>query len=83
MKLCEAYDGKRPASLDFFLDILQITEEEFMEILLKHQVNPHEFDPSVVSPGVPVPDMDKWDRTQVTHPPAGDREEDGKVRLYL
>ena len=34
----QEYDGKRPASIEWFLNILQITEEEFYELLEKHQV---------------------------------------------
>jgi len=44
-QLAQEYDGKRPASLDLFLEFLQIDEEEFEEIMLKHQVSPHRFNP--------------------------------------
>ena len=40
--MAQEYDGRRPASLDFFLDFLQITEAEFLELAMKHQVSPHE-----------------------------------------
>lgn len=43
IRLVKEYDGKRPAALDLFLDILGITEEHFMEIIAKHVVAPHEM----------------------------------------
>jgi N-acetyl sugar amidotransferase len=63
-ELIAKYDGKRPASLDVFLDYLSITEDEFMEIALSHVVAPHKYDPSKIKKGEPLPDMDKWDRTK-------------------
>lgn len=59
------FDGKRPASLDWFLEILQITEDDFYAILEKHQVHPWTFDVSQVKQGEPLPDMPSWDRTRV------------------
>ncbi|MFH1261638.1 MAG: N-acetyl sugar amidotransferase [Candidatus Micrarchaeota archaeon] len=58
------YDGKRPASLDVFLDYLDITEEEFMEIALSHVVAPNVPDVKNIKKGEPLPDMDQWDRTK-------------------
>ena len=43
IRLVKEYDGKRPAALDMFLDILDITEESFMEIVGRHVVAPHEM----------------------------------------
>jgi N-acetyl sugar amidotransferase len=84
LELVETYDGNRPASLDIFLEFLQITEEEFMEIMLKHQVSPHVHDPSVIGVGAPLPDMERWDRTQVDEPRVGgQRNADGKAATYL
>ena len=39
--LTDEYDGRRPASLDLFLDYLGIDEAEFMEIVRPHAVAPH------------------------------------------
>jgi N-acetyl sugar amidotransferase len=61
MKLMELYDGKRPASLDYFLEIIGIREEEFMEIALKHVVSPHVHDPSKVKRGDELWDQKMWD----------------------
>ena len=82
-KLAQKYDGKRPASLDRFLEILQITEEEFIEILSKHRVDPWVFDPSKVEKGKTLPDMDKWDRTLVDEPKVGPHKKDGKRGTYI
>ncbi|MCH2132776.1 MAG: N-acetyl sugar amidotransferase [Phycisphaerales bacterium] len=41
LELMQAYDGKRPPSLDLFLDILGISEARFMEIVGRHVVDPH------------------------------------------
>ena len=38
--LVEKYDGKRPESLDDFLEEIGLSEKEFMEILSKHVVHP-------------------------------------------
>jgi hypothetical protein len=42
-ELVKAFDGRRPAALDPFLDILGIEEQEFMEIMAPHVVAPHEI----------------------------------------
>ena len=61
-KLVNAYEGKRPPSLDLFLDFIGITEDEFNEIALQHRVSPysHDFDKTVR--GEKLPDHDKWER---------------------
>ncbi len=41
LKLIKRYDGKRPAALDMFLEILGINEEQFMDIVAKNVVVPH------------------------------------------
>ncbi len=64
MSLVERYEGVRPASLDVFLDILDLTEEEFMKIALQHQVDPWRFDQSKIVKGEKLPDQDQWDKTK-------------------
>jgi len=63
------YDGKRPASMDWFLDILDMSEDEFYDILEKHQVHPWKFDRDNVVTGKATPDFDTWDVTVLEHPP--------------
>jgi N-acetyl sugar amidotransferase len=82
--LTQQYDGKRPASLDFFLDFLQIDEEEYMEMMLKHQVSPHQFNWVQIERGKPLPDMEKWDRTMVDDVKVGPpRDPEGKTKTYI
>jgi imidazole glycerol phosphate synthase glutamine amidotransferase subunit len=63
-KLVGQYDGKRPPSLDLFLDYLQLTEEQFIGIAMKHEVSPWQFSPNEVEPGRRMPDMDQWNNTR-------------------
>jgi N-acetyl sugar amidotransferase len=44
LDLIKEYEGKKPQSLQIFLDFLGITEKEFFDIALSHQVSPWEFD---------------------------------------
>lgn len=80
--LAQKHDGKRPASLDFFLEFLQLTEEQFLAIALKHQVTPHRHQAETVERGEPLPDMPQWDRTRVDKP-VGRRDADGNVQSYI
>ena len=56
LKLEAEYDGKRPASLDWFLEQIGITEEEFNEIMKLHIVEPWEFRLPAVT-GEPLSDL--------------------------
>jgi N-acetyl sugar amidotransferase len=71
--LTEEFDGRRPASLDLFLDYLGIDEAEFMDIVRPHVVAPHVMpDLSEVSRTDWKPsDFDDW--TRVTGDPAKNR----------
>lgn len=64
LRLAEEYDGKRPASMDWFLDMLGITEKEFMDIALKHITPPHVFAPNRVKSGKKLWDQDLWNTTK-------------------
>jgi len=81
--MAQEHDGKRPASLDFFLDFLQISEDEFLELAMKHQVSPSEFHIEFVKDGKPLPDMNQWDRTLVDKPVGPPRDVNGKVKTYI
>jgi N-acetyl sugar amidotransferase len=65
------YDGKRPASMDWFLDIMKMSEQEYYETLKPHQVHPWTFDPTQVEPGEAMPDFEEWDRTDLSDVPLG------------
>ena len=82
-QLAQQYDGKRPASLDLFLEYIQLTEDEFVDIVRKHEVSPHEFQLIQIQRGKPLPDMPLWDRTILPDRPGGQRLENGKVKTYI
>jgi N-acetyl sugar amidotransferase len=82
-ELTQEHDGRRPASLDLFLQFLQITEEEFIRIVSTHQVSPHRHEPSLVKVGEPLPDMPLWDHTLVEDVTVGRRSETGAVKSYV
>jgi N-acetyl sugar amidotransferase len=67
----QQYDGKRPASMDWFLDILKMSEDEYYETLKPLRVHPWEFDRSKILPGEVMPDFDEWDRTDLSTLPLG------------
>jgi hypothetical protein len=64
LKLTEEYDGKRPASLDIFLNYLGISEEEFMAIALSHQIAPYKHDSTKTKKGKELWDQKFWDKTK-------------------
>jgi len=65
LKLVEKFEGFRPASLDYLLDILDMTEEEFNEILSKQSVSPyvHNFEEDIIR-SKKLWDQDQWDITK-------------------
>lgn len=63
LRLANEYDGKKPESMNWFLDMMGITEDEFMEIALKHIEPPHVFEPDKVKSGKKLWDQDQWDKT--------------------
>jgi N-acetyl sugar amidotransferase len=67
----QQYDGKRPASMDWFLDILKMSEDEYYETLKPLRVHPWEFDPAKILPGEVMPDFEEWDRTDLSALPLG------------
>jgi len=58
----EKYEGRRPPSLDLFLEFIGLNESEFMEIAMSHAVSPYRHDMSRVMPGNTMHDFDQWDR---------------------
>ena len=69
--------------MDWFLKILDITEDEFYEILEKHQGHPWKFDKNAVRPGPALPDMPLWDRTEPGVPVGPPKGSDGKSGKYV
>lgn len=64
-KLVLENDGKRPESLDYFLKILSITEDEFMNIVKKHQISPWNFEEKNIQKGTKLHDQDSWDDSEI------------------
>lgn len=61
MAMIEKYEGYRPASLDVFLKAIDMSDEEFHEIALKHVVSPHvPPDWRTVPRGPELPDQKDW-----------------------
>jgi N-acetyl sugar amidotransferase len=63
VKLIEAHDGKRPASLDVFLEYVGLSEAEFQAIARKHMVSPYVHDESAVPRGEELWDQKLWNRS--------------------
>jgi N-acetyl sugar amidotransferase len=64
MRLTNKYDGLRPASLDIFLQALDLNEKEFMEIAMSHEVAPYRHNPAKTKKGKPLWDQNLWDKTK-------------------
>lgn len=62
MEYVEKYEGKRPPSLDLFLEYVGLTEEEFLDIAMSHMVSPWEHHPEDIVPGEKMKDFDQWSR---------------------
>ena len=58
--LIQENDGKKPASLDPFLDFIDMNEQEFNEIAKSHAVSPWKIDPATLPKGKKLPDQDQW-----------------------
>lgn len=61
-KLVAEYEGKRPPSLDLFLDFIGMSEEEFLKVAMSHQVSPYEHHPEETEDGRKTHDFDQWMR---------------------
>jgi len=61
MELIKKHEGKKPASLETFLEYVELTEEEFNVIVLKHVISPFEgIDPDSLEWGSELWDQHKW-----------------------
>lgn len=60
--LVAEYEGRRPPSLELFLDFIGLTEQEFMDVAMSHQVSPYVHDPASTRAGARMPDFDHWSR---------------------
>ncbi len=78
IKMISTYEGKRPPSLDLFLDFLGLTEDQFMEIVQEHMVSPYKHDPKKVMPGEKTHDFDQWQR----HDPMPKKETEEQLKRW-
>jgi len=62
LEIVAEYEGKRPPSVELFLEFVGLDEEEFLEIAMGHGVSPYQHDPSKVTYGKKVHDFDEWSR---------------------
>ncbi|HXG87651.1 MAG TPA: N-acetyl sugar amidotransferase [Vicinamibacterales bacterium] len=63
MRMLQEFDGKRPPSLDLFLDFVGIDEEEFLDLAVSHIVSPWQPEVAKIPDGRKLHDMGTWDRT--------------------
>lgn len=61
-EMVELYEGKRPPSLDLFLEFVGLTEDEFLDVAMSHTVSPWEFKPAETNKGEKLPDFGQWSR---------------------
>lgn len=57
------YEGKRPPSLDIFLDFIGLNEKEFYEVLKSHEISPHKFNIDKIENGKKIHDFDEWEKS--------------------
>jgi hypothetical protein len=62
LEVIDEYEGKRPPSLDLFLEFVGLTEAEFLEIAMQHQVSPYKHDPAKITDGKKLADFNDWSR---------------------
>jgi len=70
MDMVRKYEGKRPPSLDLFLNFVGLTELEFMQIALSHTVSPYQHNTAATVPGEKLHDHEQWSKDGVM--PAAD-----------
>ncbi len=58
--LINQYDGKIPQGLDYFLNSVNLTQEEFNKILKRHAIGDFKCDPKSLEIGPKLHDRDKW-----------------------
>lgn len=61
VEMIKQYEGKRPASLDYLLKILDINEERWREIATAQSIPPYKHDFSNEENDKPLWDMELWD----------------------
>lgn len=62
LEMINQYEGKKPRSLEIFLDMVGLTEQEFFDIAQTHAVSPWKMNVFEQELGETLPDFDKWSR---------------------
>jgi hypothetical protein len=62
VEMINLYEGKKPASLEIFLEMVGLTETEFFEIAQSHSVSPWRLNVFEQEAGVKLPDFEHWTR---------------------
>jgi hypothetical protein len=57
------FEGKKPASLEIFLEMVGLTESEFFEIAQSHTVSPWRLNIFEQEAGEKLKDFDSWTRS--------------------
>lgn len=61
-RMVAEHEGRRPPSLDLFLEFVGLSEQEFLDIAMAHQVSPYVHDPATTRPGERTADFEHWSR---------------------
>lgn len=62
LDMLSKYEGKKPASLEIFLEMVGLTEDEFFEISKSHTVSPWKLNVFEQEAGTKLPDFNTWTR---------------------
>ena len=62
MDMLTKYEGKKPASLEIFLEMVGLSEDEFFEISKSHTVSPWKLNVFEQEAGTKLPDFNEWTR---------------------
>lgn len=63
LEMISKYEGKKPPSLEIFLEMIGITEKEFFDIAQSHTVSPWKLNIFEQELGQKLPDFDSWTRS--------------------
>lgn len=62
LDMISKYEGKKPPSLEIFLEMVGLTEAEFFEIAQSHSVSPWKLNVFEQESGQKLPDFNSWTR---------------------
>jgi hypothetical protein len=63
LDMLSKYEGKKPASLEIFLEMVGLTEDEFFKIAQSHSVSPWKMNVFEQELGEQLPDHSQWSRS--------------------